>query len=107
MLVHLHVLTRVRVLCSFSKVPALMQGKDNRRVIGLYNRLARALLEFEGLWLRAWRKGLDVCLQGLQAPLIVRHPETGARVGVCRCIMACVCACSFLLSVVELVTAGG
>lgn len=64
--------------CSFARVPALMQGKDNKRVIALYNRLARALLEFEGLWLRAWRKGLDVCLQGLQAPLIVRHPETGA-----------------------------
>ena len=54
-----------------------MQGKDNKRIVGLYNRLARALLEFEGLWLRAWRKGLEVCLQGLQAPLIVRHPETG------------------------------
>ncbi|KAK9794950.1 hypothetical protein WJX73_010224 [Symbiochloris irregularis] len=61
----------------FARVPALMQGKDNKRIIGLYNRLARALLEFEGLWLRAWHKGLEVCLQGLQAPLIVRHPDSG------------------------------
>ena len=65
-------------MCRFARVPALMQGKDNRRIVGLYNRLAKALLEFEGLWLRAWRKGLDFALQGLHAPLIIRHPDSGA-----------------------------
>ena len=63
--------------CRFVRVPALLAGKENRKVIQLYNRLAKALLEFEGLWLRAWRKGLDFALQGLNAPLIIRHPETG------------------------------
>ena len=68
------------LLRRFARVPALMQGKENRRVVGLYNRLAKALLEFEGLWLRAWRKGLDFALQGLHAPLIIRHPDSGAPV---------------------------
>ena len=71
-----------------------MTGKENKRIVGLYNRLAKALLEFEGLWLRAWRKGLDFALQGLNAPLIVRHPDTGEpqRLVLTRAVLE-VCCC--------------
>ena len=71
---HAHICLRA---FRFARVPALLAGKENRKGIQLYNRLAKALLEFEGLWLRAWRKGLDFALQGLNAPLIIRNPDSG------------------------------
>ena len=57
-------------------------------MIQLYNRLAKALLEFEGLWLRAWRKGLEFALQGLNAPLVIRNPDSGTpAAGACAWAM--------------------
>lgn len=35
---------------------ALMSSKESKRVIRLYNRVAKALVEFEALWHAAWLK---------------------------------------------------
>lgn len=34
-------------------------------------------MEFETLWHQAWLKGIEPQRAGLQAPLLVRHPDTG------------------------------
>jgi dynein heavy chain len=34
-------------------------------------------VEFETLWHQAWLKGIEQQRAGLQAPLLVRHPDTG------------------------------
>jgi dynein heavy chain len=39
--------------------------------------VAKALVEFETLWHQAWLKGIEQQKAGLQAPLLVRHPDSG------------------------------
>ena len=46
-------------------------------MVRIYNRVARALIEFETLWQQAWLQSLEVARAGLQATLIVSHPDTG------------------------------
>lgn len=41
---------------------ALLASKEARKVVKLYNRVAKALVEFEALWHAAWLK------VGLQTP---------------------------------------
>ena len=41
-----------------------------------YNKVARALVEFETLWHTAWTKSIEAARSGLQATLIIRHPIT-------------------------------
>ncbi|KAJ1495027.1 dynein heavy chain, N-terminal region 1-domain-containing protein [Baffinella frigidus] len=43
----------------------------------LYNKVARALVEFETLWHNAWARSIEAARSGLQATLIIRHPTTG------------------------------
>lgn len=54
-----------------------MATKEAKRVVRVYNRVARALIEFETLWQQAWLQSLEVARAGLQATLIVAHPDTG------------------------------
>ena len=60
---------------------ALMAARDSKRVIRTYNRLAQALLEFEGLWHQAWLRSVDNAKAQLQATLLTQHPETGELAG--------------------------
>ncbi len=46
----------------------------------LLAQVAKALVEFETLWHQAWLKGIEQQKAGLQAPLLVRHPDTGALI---------------------------
>ena len=55
----------------------IMRTKESKRTVKTYNTVAKALVAFETLWLRAWRKSIEDSKAGLQATLIVRHPETG------------------------------
>lgn len=40
----------------FAANKALMGAKESRRTVKLYNRVAKALVEFEALWHAAWLK---------------------------------------------------
>ena len=42
-----------------------------------YNKVARTLVAFEYLWYKAWVKSIDQAKAGLQATLIIRHPDDG------------------------------
>ena len=54
-----------------------MASKEAKRTVRTYNKVARALIEFETLWIKAWVNSIDTVKQGLNAALIVHHPETG------------------------------
>eukprot|EP00217_Crustomastix_stigmatica_P013603 CAMPEP_0183798542 /NCGR_PEP_ID=MMETSP0803_2-20130417/19119_1 /TAXON_ID=195967 /ORGANISM="Crustomastix stigmata, Strain CCMP3273" /LENGTH=4519 /DNA_ID=CAMNT_0026043227 /DNA_START=42 /DNA_END=13598 /DNA_ORIENTATION=- len=54
-----------------------MNTKESKRVVKTFNRVAKALLEFETLWHQAWVRSIDDAKAGLQATLIVKHPENG------------------------------
>ena len=62
----------------FAANPAIVATKEYKRIVKTYNRVAAALVEFEALWHRAWVKSVDAARQGLNATLLVRHPDTGA-----------------------------
>jgi hypothetical protein len=61
----------------FSMNKSIMNTKESKRIIKTYNRVAKALIEFETLWYQAWVRSIDTSKAGLQATLIVRHPESG------------------------------
>uniref|UniRef100_A0A383W453 AAA+ ATPase domain-containing protein n=1 Tax=Tetradesmus obliquus TaxID=3088 RepID=A0A383W453_TETOB len=61
----------------FAQNKALMAQKESKKVIKMYNRVAKALVEFETLWHQAWLKGIEQQRSGLSAPLLVRHPDSG------------------------------
>ncbi|MEW5318622.1 MAG: hypothetical protein WDW38_009830 [Sanguina aurantia] len=60
----------------FASNKALLATKESKKIVKTYNRVARALIEFETLWHQAWIRNIDQCKAGLAAPLLVQHPET-------------------------------
>lgn len=61
----------------FSQNKALMTTKESKKIVKTYNKVAKALIEFETLWHQAWLRSIDQCKAGLSAPLLVQHPESG------------------------------
>lgn len=61
----------------FKAYPAILQSKESRRIVKTYNKVARTLVAFEYLWYQAWADGIDTAKAGLQATLIIRHPDSG------------------------------
>ena len=55
----------------------VLAGKDAKRIIKMYNKVAKTLVAFEYLWYQAWVQSIDQAKAGLQATLIVRHPDDG------------------------------
>ena len=64
----------------FAENKALMASKDSKRIVKTYNRVAKALIEFETLWTQAWIRSIESAKAGLQSTLIVRHPTTGKHI---------------------------
>mmetsp|Transcript_11859 Transcript_11859/g.17623 ORF Transcript_11859/g.17623 Transcript_11859/m.17623 type:complete len:4548 (-) Transcript_11859:28-13671(-) len=56
---------------------SVIRTKDAKRIIKLYNKLAVALVQFDGLWYQRWIEAMKTARDGLHATLLVRHPETG------------------------------
>jgi dynein heavy chain len=55
----------------------IMTTKESKKIIKTYNKVARALIEYETLWHHAWCKSIEAAKAGLQSSLIVRHPKSG------------------------------
>uniref|UniRef100_A0A7S0HBM9 Uncharacterized protein n=1 Tax=Hanusia phi TaxID=3032 RepID=A0A7S0HBM9_9CRYP len=55
----------------------IMTTKESKKIIRTYNKVARALIEYETLWHHAWSKSIEAAKSGLQATLIIRHPRSG------------------------------
>ena len=55
-----------------------MAARESRRVIALYNRVARALVEYEFLWHADWLRRVHAARAALDCTLILKDPATGA-----------------------------
>eukprot|EP00937_MAST-01D_sp_MAST-1D-sp2_P000194 g194.t1 len=56
---------------------AVLATDEGQRVVRNFNKLARTLIAFEYLWHDAWVKAIDAAKAGLQATLLIRHPDDG------------------------------
>ncbi|KAA0176015.1 hypothetical protein FNF27_02407 [Cafeteria roenbergensis] len=61
----------------FERDQSVLASKEARKVIKQFNRLARTLVAFEYLWYQAWVESIEAAKAGLQATLIIRHPDDG------------------------------
>ena len=61
----------------FKTNAALMATKEAKKVVKVYNKIARTIIEYETLWLVAWTKGIGSAKSGLLATLIVGDSESG------------------------------
>jgi len=59
--------------------PSVLAGRDSRKLIRMYNKMAKTLMEFETLWYQAWVNNIEAVKSGLQATLIIKHPDDGMR----------------------------
>eukprot|EP00913_Durusdinium_trenchii_P005594 g5213.t1 len=53
----------------------LAGGKEAKRITKMYNKMAKTLVEFEIVWHQAWMSSLETTKAGLNATLMIKHPE--------------------------------
>jgi dynein heavy chain len=71
-----HLLRRIEEpMKKFQSNPTVLGGKDAKKIIRMYNKMAKTLVEFETLWYQAWVGSIENAKNGLTATLIIRHPE--------------------------------
>jgi dynein heavy chain, axonemal len=61
----------------FEENQNVLASKDAKRIVKTYNKVARTLVAFEFLWYQAWTSSIEAAKAGLQATLIIRHPDDG------------------------------
>ena len=54
-----------------------LQHQEAKKVIRNFNKMAGVLLEYEMLYHRGWCRAVEAAKSGLNAALLVRHPESG------------------------------
>jgi dynein heavy chain, axonemal len=73
-----HLLKRIEEpMKKFETNQNVLASKDAKKIIRSYNKVARTLVAFEYLWYQAWTQSIETSKAGLQATLIIRHPDDG------------------------------
>lgn len=73
-----HLLRRIEEpMKQFEVLQSVMGTRDAKRIIKMYNKVAKTLIAFEFLWYKAWLQSIEQAKIGLQATLIIRHPDDG------------------------------
>jgi hypothetical protein len=54
-----------------------MESSESQYVIGIYNILARTLVEYEVVWTASWLRDIHKVKIGLEQPLIMQDWKTG------------------------------
>ncbi|KAL3815567.1 hypothetical protein ACHAXA_000299 [Cyclostephanos tholiformis] len=71
-----HLLKRIEEpMKQFEANQNILAGKDAKKIIKMYNKIARTLVAFEFTWYKAWVQSIENAKTGLQATLIIRHPD--------------------------------
>jgi hypothetical protein len=60
-----------------ARYPQVFTTKEGKAIVRSYNRIARTLVAYECLWHSAWVEAVETAKAGLQATLIIRHPDDG------------------------------
>jgi dynein heavy chain len=55
----------------FQETPRVFQPKESKRIVKLYNKVAKTLIEFESLWFQAWTRSTDQAKIGLRSNICV------------------------------------
>ena len=72
-----HLLKKIEdPMLKFQGSPVVLASKESKKIIKTYNKVARTLIAFEYLWYEAWCSSIESAKAGLQATLIIRHPDT-------------------------------
>ncbi|XP_071819604.1 dynein axonemal heavy chain 5-like isoform X1 [Apostichopus japonicus] len=61
---------------AFKRKPDILKTSEAKKIIKNFNKMASVLLEYEMLYHRGWFRAVDTIKSGLNASLLVRHPET-------------------------------
>eukprot|EP00937_MAST-01D_sp_MAST-1D-sp2_P000239 g239.t1 len=73
-----HLLKRIEEpMRKFESNAKVLSSKESKKIVKSYNKVARTLVAFEYLWYQAWCKSIEQAKAGLQATLLIRHPDTG------------------------------
>jgi len=73
-----HLLKRIEEpMKQFESNQNVLAEAGSKRIIKMYNKVAKTLVAFEYLWYQAWVQSIDQAKAGLQATLIIRHPDDG------------------------------
>lgn len=73
-----HLLRRIEdPMSKFQTNASVLASKESKRIVRAYNKVAKTLIAFEHLWYDAWCKSVSAARTGLQATLIIRHPDNG------------------------------
>ena len=68
-----HLLTKIEEpMQRFQSNRVILAATESKKIIRLFNRVARTLIEFETLWYKAWCDSVEASKSGLQATLLVR-----------------------------------
>jgi dynein heavy chain len=68
-----HLLTKIEEpMQRFQSNRVVLAATESKKIIRLFNRVARTLIEFETLWYQAWCDSIEAAKSGLQATLLVR-----------------------------------
>ena len=73
----------------------MMNPRESRQIIAMYNKTAQALLEYEERWISAWETSIEKVKEGLKATLLIRQGEqlhVNFDPQVCSNVCICVCA---------------
>ena len=69
-----HLLKRIEEpMKQFEENQNVLTGKEAKRIIKMYNKIARTLVAFEFTWYKHWVDHIDQAKTGLQATLIIRE----------------------------------
>jgi len=60
----------------FRNCKGLLKGEDAKKIVKGYNKLASVLMEFEVLYHRSWFQAVESLRSGMNASLLVQHPQT-------------------------------
>lgn len=73
-----HLLKRIEdPMKNFQSNATVLASKESKRIIRNYNKIAKTLVAFEYMWYDAWCKSIATACAGLQATLVIRHPNNG------------------------------
>ncbi|KAK3724620.1 hypothetical protein RRG08_041104 [Elysia crispata] len=61
----------------FKNKPEILKHPESKKTIRNFNKMAGVLLEYEMLYHRGWYRAVEAAKSGLNASLLVKHPETG------------------------------